>query len=98
MAAGNHPFHKVAAKAAAYGLPDLKLKVEHGGDYVRLYQNTPPLFFKHRDDPSDPIDRQDFDHFKRILLSKDDCDQGVDATLSLIKTLLVQFADYESHR
>ena len=98
MAGKPHPFQAVAASAAAYGLADLELKVENDGAYVRLFQNTPPLFFKHRSDPTDPIDRRDFDHFKRILLSEDDCSQGPEATLSLIKTLLVQFADYEAHR
>jgi hypothetical protein len=98
MANKNHPFHAVAALAATKGMPDLKLKVENGGDYVRLYQNTPPLFFKHRNDPSDPIDRQEFDHFKRILLSEEDCAGSPAATLGLIRTLLVQFADYDAQR
>ncbi|MCX7558913.1 acetyl-CoA acetyltransferase [Sulfitobacter sp. F26204] len=93
-----HPFHAVAASAAAFGLGDLELKVENDGAYVRLFQATPPLFFKHRKDPSDPIDRRDFNQFKRILLSEEDCNQGPETTLSLIKTLLVQFADYEAHR
>ncbi len=98
MAAQAHPFHEIAAMAAAQGLGDLKLKVENNGAYVRLYQNDPPLFFKHRNDPSDPIDRAEFDDFKRILLSEDDCSNGPKATLGLIRTLLVQFADYAAQR
>lgn len=93
-----HPFHEIASLAAAQGMEDLKLKTENNGAYVRLFQNSPPLFFKHRSDPSDAIDRAEFDDFKRILLSEDDCSNGPKATLALIKTLLVQFADYESQR
>ncbi len=43
-----HPFLAIAELAPKKGLTDLKVKVERGGDYVRLYQNAPPLFFKHR--------------------------------------------------
>lgn len=92
-----HPFHAVAALAAARGM-DLKLKVENDGAYVRLYQDTPPLFFKYRSDPSDSFDRGSFDHSKRILLSEEDCSNGPDMTLALIETLLEKFADYKSQR
>lgn len=98
MTSQPHPFHAVAALAATKGMEDLKLKVENNGAYIRLFQQSPPLFFKHRNDPSDPIDRRDFDQFKRILLSQDDCADGPEATLRLIKTLLDKFADYESQR
>lgn len=97
MSGEQHPFHAIAAKAASQGLPDLKLTVEDGGAYVRLHNANPPLFFKHRNDPSDPRDRQHFDAHKRILLSAEDCDQDPKAICALIKTLLVQFADYERH-
>ena len=65
-----HPFHAVAEMAAKRGLKDLKIKVERGGAYVRLYQNTPPLFFKHRKDPSDSFDRKSFNDFKRGRLRR----------------------------
>tara|TARA_R110002072_G_scaffold125494_1_gene261665 strand:+ start:2299 stop:2595 length:297 start_codon:yes stop_codon:yes gene_type:complete len=92
-----HPFHAVAALAAKRGM-DLKIKVENGGAYVRLYQDTPPLFFKYRADPSDSFDRASFDRSKRILLSEEDCAEGPDMTLALIETLLEKFADYKSQR
>ena len=96
--ASDHPFHAVAALAAARGAPDLQIKVERGGDYVRLYSTDPALFFKHRDDPSDSFDREAFGQSKRILLSADDCDAGPEATLALIETLLEKFADYKFQR
>lgn len=92
-----HPFYAVAKMAATRGM-DLKIKVENGGDYVRLYSASPPLFFKHRDDPSDSFDREYFDTSKRILLSEDDCAHGPDITLALIEQLLEKFADYTSRR
>ncbi|MFT6675353.1 MAG: hypothetical protein ACJAVM_001545 [Sulfitobacter sp.] len=98
MAQHPHPFHAVAALAARQGMDDLTLKVERDGAYVRLFQNSPPLFFKHKLDPSDSFDRAEFDHFKRILLSEEDCSDGPAATLALIKMLLDKFADYESQR
>ena len=94
----DHPFHAVAEMAAKRGLKDLKLKEERGGAYVRLYQNTPPLFFKHRNDPSDSFDRESFNDFKRILLSEDDCANGPEATVVLIRSLLEKFADYTPRR
>jgi hypothetical protein len=93
-----HPFHAVADLAARRGLRDLKLAEERGGQYVRLYQATPPLFFKHRNDPSDSYDRERFKDFKRILLSEDDCDKGPEATIALIRSLLEKFADYTPQR
>lgn len=42
----SHPFHAVAAVAASEGMDNLKLKVANDGTYVRLVQQTPPLFFK----------------------------------------------------
>jgi len=93
-----HPFHAVAALAAARGMDTLKLKVERDGAYVRLNQDTPPLFFKYRADPSDSFDRASFDRSKRILLSEEDCAQGPEATLTLIEMLLEKFADYEYQR
>ena len=84
--------------AAKNGPDTLKLKQEHGGDYVRLYLDAPALFFKHRNDPSDSFDREYFDSSKRILLSEEDCADGPAATLSLIKSLIVKFADYKSQR
>ncbi|MGC1494597.1 MAG: acetyl-CoA acetyltransferase [Sulfitobacter sp.] len=96
MADQTHPFHEIAAIAAKRGM-DLKIKVENGGDYVRLYQDTPPVFFKYRDDPSDPFDRQNFDSSKRILLSQEDC-ADVDFALDLIQRMLTQFADYTPRR
>lgn len=93
-----HPFKAVADIAASNGLVNLKLKQENGGDYVRLYQDKPPLFFKHRDDPSDSFDREYFGQSKRILLSDEDCANGPEATLSLIRTLIDKFADYEPRR
>jgi len=98
MAAHTHPFHAVAKLAAANGMDELEIMVAHDGDYVRLYQNEPPLFFKHKNDPSDDIDREEFSDFKRILLSEEDCSSGPDATLALIEMLLEKFADYQSDR
>lgn len=98
MAAHSHPFHAVAKLAAANGMDELKIRTEHDGDYVRLYQSEPPLFFKHKNDPSDDIDRAEFNDFKRILLSEEDCSSGPEATLALIEMLLVKFADYQSDR
>ena len=98
MAAHTHPFHAVAKLAAANGMDELEIMVAHDGDYVRLYQNEPPLFFKHKNDPSDDIDREEFNDFKRILLSEEDCSSGPDATLALIEMLLEKFADYQSDR
>jgi len=98
MTASSHPFHAVAKLAAANGRDDLQIMVAHDGDYVRLFQNDPPLFFKHRNDPSDPLDRAEFDDFKRILLSEDDCSNGPEATLSLVESLLEKFSDYDSQR
>ncbi len=98
MAEQDHPFHAVADLAQRRGLKDLEIKVERGGDYVRLYQATPPLFFKHRDDPSDSFDREAFHNFKRILLSEEDCAQGPEATVALIRSLLEKFADYTPRR
>lgn len=94
----SHPFHAVAALAASRGMDHLKLKVQRDGAYVRLVQDTPPLFFKYRNDPSDSFDRADLDHFKRILLSEEDCSNGPEATLALITMLLEKFADYEPQR
>jgi hypothetical protein len=91
-----HPFHAVAALAAAEGMGNLKLKVANGGAYVRLIQQTPPLFFKFKPDPSDNLDRADLNDFKRILLSEEDCSNGPNATLALVKMLLEKFADYGS--
>ena len=93
-----HPFHAVADLAARRGLRDLKLAEERGAQYVRLYQATPPLFFKHRNDPSDSYDRERFKDFKRILLSEEDCDKGPEATIALIRSLLEKFADYTPQR
>ncbi len=98
MARDVHPFHAVAALAADEGPDDLRIAVEDDGDYVRLYQDTPALFFKHRMDPSDPRDRERFGEFKRILLSEEDCAQGPEATLALIEQLLEKFADYTFQR
>ena len=97
MGEPTHPFHAVAALAATRDV-DLSVKVENGGDYVRLYSDTPPLFFKHRDDPTDSFDRTYFDSSKRILLSEEDCANGPDITLALIEQLLEKFADYQSQR
>ncbi len=97
MGDATHPFHAVAALAAKRDV-DLEIKVENGGDYVRLYSDAPPLFFKHRDDPTDAFDREYFDTSKRILLSEDDCAHGPDITLALIEQLLEKFADYTSKR
>ena len=96
MSNQTHPFHAIAALAAKRGM-DIKIKVENGGDYVRLYQDTPPLFFKYRDDPSDSFDRESFNTSKRILLSEEDCTDG-DFALELIQRMLIQFADYKSKR
>ena len=98
MAVSSHPFHAVAKLAAANGMDNLKIRVGHDGDYVRLFQSDPPLFFKHKNDPSDEIDRAEFNHFKRILLSEEDCSNGPEATLALVEKLLEKFADYESQR
>ena len=98
MSASTHPFHAVAALAAARGAPDIKIKEAHEGDYVRLYSTEPALFFKHRDDPSDPLDRETFGEFKRILLSAEDCAGDNAYTLALIESLLEKFADYEFQR
>ena len=98
MAGHTHPFHAVAKLAAANGMNELEIMVAHNGDYVRLFQNDPPLFFKHKNDPSDDIDREEFNDFKRILLSEEDCSNGPDATLALIEMLLVKFSDYQSDR
>ena len=69
----SHPFHAVATLAASEGMTNLKLKVANDGTYVRLVQQTPPLFFKFKPDPSDSLDGTDLNDFKRILLSDDDC-------------------------
>ncbi|WP_323803640.1 acetyl-CoA acetyltransferase [Sulfitobacter litoralis] len=98
MAHEPHPFLAVAEMAPKKGLKDLKVKVERGGTYVRLYQNDPPLFFKHRNDPSDSFDRENFNDFKRVLLSEEDCDAGPKATIELIRSLLEKFADYTPQR
>jgi hypothetical protein len=90
-----HPFHAIAALAASRGMGNLKLMVERDGAYVRLYQDSPAIFFKYRLDPSDNIDRASFGTSKRILLSDDDCANGPDSTLELIEMLLEKFADYE---
>tara|TARA_R110002049_G_scaffold23781_5_gene84556 strand:- start:8796 stop:9089 length:294 start_codon:yes stop_codon:yes gene_type:complete len=95
--AQNHPFHAIATLAANRKI-DLHIKVERGGDYVRLYSNDPALFFKHRDDPSDSFDREAFGQSKRILLSAEDCDAGTNQTLALIESLLEKFADYKFQR
>jgi hypothetical protein len=79
-------------------MENLHLKEERGGAYVRLYQDEPPIFFKHRSDPSDAFDRTYFDRSKRLLLSEDDCADGPAATLDLIETLLEKFADYTPQR
>lgn len=91
-----HPFHAVAALAAARGMENLRLKVDRDGAYVRLVQNDPPIFFKYGPDPGDTIDRIGLDRFKRLTLSDADCADGPAATLELIKRLLEKFADYES--
>ncbi|MBQ0804760.1 MULTISPECIES: acetyl-CoA acetyltransferase [unclassified Sulfitobacter] len=93
-----HPFLAIAELAPKKGLKDLKVKVERGGAYVRLYQDEPPLFFKHRNDPSDSFDRESFNNFKRILLSEEDCQDGPKATIELIRSLLEKFADYTPQR
>ena len=93
-----HPFLAIADLAPKKGLTDLKLKVERDGAYVRLYQDAPPLFFKHRNDPSDSFDRENFNDFKRILLSEEDCADGPRATIELIRSLLEKFADYTPQR
>ncbi|SFE03938.1 hypothetical protein SAMN04488523_104287 [Sulfitobacter brevis] len=98
MAESKHPFHGVAALAKKRGAPDLQIKVEHDGDYVRLYHTDPALFFKHRDDPSDPFDREFFGKHKRILLSAEDCAGDHEYTLALIESLLEKFADYKFQR
>ncbi len=94
----SHPFHAVAALAATRGQDRVRIKVAQNGDYVRLYATNPPLFFKHRNDPSDPVDRAEFNDFKRILLSEEDCASGPKATLALIESLLGKFADYDAQR
>jgi len=98
MALQPHPFHAVAALAAAEGLDTLDLRVDRDGAYVRLIQQNPPLFFKYKADPSDALDRAELDRFKRITLSEDDCSNGPEATLALVRILLDKFADYESRR
>ncbi len=95
---GDHPFHAVADLAAKQGMDQLVLKVAKDGDYVRLVQQDPPLFFKYRPDPSDSLDRADLNDFKRLTLSEDDCSVGPKATLDLIKMLLDKFADYQPKR
>ena len=97
MTGAKHPFHAVAALAAKRDM-DLEIKVENDGDYVRLYQDAPPLFFKYRPDPSDSFDRDYFQQSKRILLSEEDCTHGPDVTLALIEQLLEKFADYTPRR
>ncbi len=92
-----HPFHAVAALAAERGL-DLRIKMENDGDYMRLYQDAPPLFFKYRPDPGDAFDRTYFQQSKRILLSEEDCAHGPDSTLALIEQLLEKFAGYTAPR
>lgn len=96
MAAHAHPFHAVAARAVAEGMSNLKIKVANDGTYVRLIQQSPPLFFKYKPDESDALDRTDLNDFKRILLSEEDCSNGPNATLDLVKMLLEKFADYGS--
>lgn len=98
MANPTHPFHAVAALAASRGMDNLTLKVERDGAYVRLIQTDPPLFFKYKPDPSDDIDRNGLQHYKRILLSAEDCADSPEETLALIEHLLEKFAGYESQR
>ncbi|MGC1503132.1 MAG: acetyl-CoA acetyltransferase [Sulfitobacter sp.] len=88
----------MADLAAKQGMDQLVLKVANGGDYVRLVQQDPPLFFKFKADPSDSLDRADLNDFKRLTLSEEDCSNGPKATLDLIKMLLVKFADYQPKR
>lgn len=95
---GTHPFHAVADLAARQGMDQLVLKVANGGDYVRLVQQKPPLFFKYKADPSDPLDRADLYNFKRLTLSEEDCSNGPEATLALIRMLLEKFADFQPKR
>jgi len=46
-----HPFLAVAEMAPKKGLKDLKVKVERGGYYVRLYQNDrAACSLKHRNE------------------------------------------------
>ena len=92
----SHPFHAVATLAASEGMTNLKLKVANDGTYVRLVQQTPPLFFKFKPDPSDSLDGTDLNDFKRILLSEDDCSNGPNETLALVKMLLKKFKNYGS--
>ncbi len=96
MVAQAHPFHAVAALAKAEGMVNLQLKLANDGTYVRLVQQTPPLFFKYKLDPSDPLDGTDLNDFKRISLSEDDCSNGPNVTLALVKMLLEKFANYGS--
>ncbi len=49
-------------------------------------------------DPSDSFDRESFNDFKRILLSEEDCADGPEATIELIRSLLEKFADYTPQR
>lgn len=95
---GDHPFHAVADLAAKQGMDQLVLKVANDGEYVRLIQQDPPLFFKYKADPSDSLDRADLNDFKRLTLSEEDCSNGPKATLTLIKMLLEKFADYQPKR
>lgn len=89
-----HPFHAIADLAAKQGMDQLVLKVANGGDYVRLVQNDPPVFFKYKPDPSDSLDRANLNDFKRLTLSEEDCSNGPKASLALVKMLLDKFADY----
>jgi hypothetical protein len=89
-----HPFYAIADLAAKQGMDQLVLKVANKGEYVRLVQNDPPLFFKYGPDPSDSLDRADLNDFKRLTLSEEDCSNGPKAALSLVKMLLEKFADY----
>lgn len=93
-----HPFHAVADLAASQGMDHLVLKLADDGGYVRLVQQDPPLFFKHKADPSHPLDRAELYNFKRLTLSEEDCSNGPKATLALIKMLLAKFADYTPKR
>lgn len=93
-----HPFHAVADLAARQGMDQLALTVADNGAYVRLVQQDPPLFFKYKADPSHPLDRAELHNFKRLTLSEEDCSNGPQATLALIKMLLEKFADYQPKR
>ena len=96
MSNKSHPLHAVATLAASAGMTNLQLKVTNDGTYVRLIQQKPPLFFKYKPDPSDALDSSELNDFKRILLSEDDCSNGPNETLALVKMLLKKFENYGS--